>query len=261
MTPRPLIGMPCALIQRGEGLAPAYGALPAYVHAVENAGGFPVLLPFWQDQDALATLRWRLDGLMLMGGGDVDPAHYGEPAHPETQPPEAARDHIELKLVRQALDEDLPVLGICRGLQVLNVAMGGTLVQHLPEQLPGALDHEMSTHGHDERRHPIAIEAGSRLAALVGATRHEVNSSHHQAIATLGRDIHVVAQAEDGVVEAIELPARTFAVAVQFHPERMAKDDPAMRRLFEAFVAACSARGAVSAGAPADSDDRLKLGL
>jgi putative glutamine amidotransferase len=245
---KPLIGMPCALMQRGDGLLPVYGAIPAYVHAVEAAGGVPVLLPLWEQQDALATLRGRLDGLLLMGGGDVDPALYGEDAIPETQPPEGVRDELELELVRQALADDLPLLGVCRGLQVLNVAQGGTLVQHIPTQLPDAINHEVSSGGHDDQHHPIAIEPGSRLAEIVGATSHAVNSYHHQAIGRLGRDVRVVARTEDGVVEAAELPDRTFALAVQFHPERMVEGDPAMRRLFAAFVAACQARAGDAAG-------------
>jgi putative glutamine amidotransferase len=179
-----------------------------------------------------------------MGGGDVDPVHYGETAHAETQAPEARRDRVELDLLRQVIGEDVPLLAICRGLQVLNVALGGTLVQHIPAQVPAAIDHEMCLGGHDERRHSIAIEADSRLAALLGTPRYDVNSYHHQAIGSLGRDIRVVARTEDGVVEAAELPNRTFALAVQFHPERMVAVDPTMRRLFEALVEAASRRAA-----------------
>jgi putative glutamine amidotransferase len=239
MKSRPLIGMPCALMPRGDGLSPVYGAIPAYVHAVEAAGGIPVLLPLWERPESLASLRGRLDGLLLMGGGDVDPAHYGEAAIPETQPPEGARDQVELELVRQALADDVPLLGICRGIQVLNVVLGGTLVQDIAAQLPSAMNHEMSVGGHEDRRHPIEIEPSSRLAAIVGATRHAVNSYHHQALGRLAGDARAVASTEDGVIEAIELPDRSFVVAVQFHPERMVADDPAMRRLFEAFVDAC----------------------
>lgn len=251
MNPRPLIGMPCALVPRGGTLSPVYGANPPYVHAIEAAGGIPVLLPLWEQAESLEGLRGRLDGLLLLGGGDLAPAYYGEDAIPQTQPPEVARDRLELDLLREALDDDLPLLGICRGLQMLNVALGGTLVQDIPAQLPGALNHEMSSGGHEDRRHPIAIEPGSRLAAIIGATQHPVNSYHHQAIGRLGAQARAVARTEDGVVEAIELPERPFALAVQFHPERMVEDDPAMRRLFEAFVAACRPR--VHATAPAGS--------
>jgi putative glutamine amidotransferase len=249
MKSRPLIGIPCAIVQRAGGFPPVYAANPPYIHAVEAAGGIPMLVPLWEDPDAIATVRGRLDGLLLMGGGDVDPAQYGEPAHVETQPPESQRDRVELDLIRQALDEDLPLFGICRGAQVLNVALGGTLVQHIPAQVPGAIDHEMCLGGHDDRRHSIAIEAGSQLASLLGAKRHDVNSYHHQALGTLGRDVQVVARTEDGVVEAVELPDLAFALAVQFHPERMVKDDPAMRRLFEGFIEVCHARAGAMARA------------
>jgi putative glutamine amidotransferase len=250
MKSRPVIGLPCAVVERPGSLPPVYAANPPYVHAIEAAGGFPVLLPLWQEPESVLLLRGRLDGLLLMGGGDVDPERYGEARHPETQPPEGARDRVEVELLRQALDDDLPLLGICRGIQVLNVVQGGTLVQHIPAQLPGALNHEMTV-GHEDRRHPIAIEPDSRFASIVGATRHDVNSYHHQAVGTLGRDVRVVARTEDGVVEAMELPGRTFALAVQFHPERMVGDDPAMRRLFEAFVEACRERAEVAARASA----------
>jgi putative glutamine amidotransferase len=243
MTIRPLIGMPCAPMQRADTMSLVYGCNPNYAHAIEEAGGVPVLLPLWERPESLAALRGRLDGLLLMGGGDVDPAHYGQQAIRETQPPEVARDTLELGLIRDALDEGLPMLGICRGMQMLNVARGGTLYQDIASQLPAAQPHVLGGTGMD-RLHDIEVRRGSQLAEILGGEQHAVNSYHHQAVNVLGEGLTVVAWPEDGLAEAVEMPDHPFALAVQFHPERMYEHDPAVRRLFEAFVAACRARQA-----------------
>jgi putative glutamine amidotransferase len=171
-------------------------------------------------------------GLCLAGGADVDPALYGEERHPETQEPDPARDALECALLREALARDLPILAICRGLQLLNAALGGTLRQHVE--------------GHNFRKqrdaHSIAIAPGSRLALILGVGEYVVNSRHHQCAAAVAQSLAVAARAPDGVVEALEAPEKRFVLAVQWHPE--ARMDGADARLFEAF------RDAVALTAP-----------
>jgi putative glutamine amidotransferase len=247
MAIRPLIGMPCAPMLRADTSSLVYACNPNYAHAIEEAGGVPVLLPLWERPESLQALRGHLDGLLLMGGGDIDPVHYGQQPIRQTQPPELARDTLEMELTRDALDEGLPVLGICRGMQLLNVARGGTLYQDIAYQLPAAQPHVLGGTGMD-RLHDIEVRRGSRLARILGDERHAVNSFHHQAVNVLGDGLTIVAWTDDGVAEAVEVEGHPFALAVQFHPERMYEHDPAVRHLFEAFVAACQARIAEHAG-------------
>jgi putative glutamine amidotransferase len=236
---RPLIGMPCFAAKRAGTLRPIYAANQAYVQAIEEAGGVPILLPPFNDAQTLGALRGRLDGLLLIGGGDLDPACYGEQAIPQTQPPDTARDAFEMELIGSAAREGLPILGICRGMQVLNVARGGTLYQDIRAQVPGARTHDLSGRSHASQTHAIEIQPGSRLAAILGERHHMVNSYHHQAVHRPGEGVAIVAWAADGVPEALELLDHPFALAVQFHPERQYTTDPALRRLFEEFVRAC----------------------
>ena len=191
-----------------------------YVEAVERAGGRPLLVP--PSEDGVEETLDALDGIVFSGGEDVAPSAYGADPHPETDTPQERRDAGELALLRAALDRDLPTLAICRGFQLLNVARGGDLVQHLPEAL-----------GHEEHRtmpgtfseHPVAVKEGSRLASIVGSTPH-VASHHHQGVGRLGEGLVESARAEDGTIEAAEDPTRRFAVGVQWHPE--AGDDGAL---------------------------------
>ena len=181
-----------------------------------------------------------LDGLLLTGGTDVNPVHYGQGRLRYSESPDDQRDALELRLVRDALAADLPVLGICRGLQVLNVALDGTLIQHLPSTLV----HRVRAKGAESGRHPAAhqirVEPNTRLAEIIGAGEHEVNSRHHQAVDRLGQGLIVSALSEDGVVEGIEKPGAVFAVAVQWHPEDRVLVSEADRKLFTAFAAAMS---------------------
>jgi putative glutamine amidotransferase len=249
---RPLIGIPCATVERVGSSMPVFAGNPPYIRALEAAGAIPVLIPLYTDVTLLDDLRGRLDGLLLTGGGDVDPLHYAEPSHPRTEAPDAARDHIELAITRDALRQGVPILGICRGMQLFNVARNGTLIQDIPSQVPGALDHDPGSHRGAFAMHDITIEPDSRLARIFRATSHNVNSYHHQAVAQPGDGVRVVARAADGIAEAIELAGHAFAVAVQFHPERLFEQDTRMASLFGAFVAACASdRPAVSAPAQA----------
>ncbi len=197
-----------------------------YVRAVEQAGGRPLLVPP-SDEGVEETLD-AVDALVFSGGSDLDPQHYGADAHPETFGVHPERDQAELELLKAALERDMPVLGICRGIQVLNVARGGNLHQHLPE----VVGHE--GHKHDPPGafidHDVEIDPDTKLAEILGA-RHAVKSHHHQGLASVGEGLRVSAHAEDGSIEGIEDPRQRFALGVLWHPE--AGDD---MKLFEALV-------------------------
>jgi putative glutamine amidotransferase len=218
----------------------------AYTSAVERAGGVPLVVPpidALDPETAADRLLTVADGLLLTGGEDVDPAHYGAAPHPATQPPDPRRDATELALVRAARARGVPVLAICRGVQVLNVAFGGTLVQDLPSEHPSAVAHDPRT-GRDQRSHPIAVAPDSRLAAALGTTALTTNSLHHQAPDACGAGLRVVATAPDGVVEGLEWTTSDWwALGVQWHPEELtATDEPWDRSLFAAFLAAVRSR-------------------
>lgn len=217
---------------RGE----AFAAGQRYFHAVERAGGIPLMLPpIPALTDRIADSMRRFDALVLHGGGDVDPRRYGEePTAEQLYGIVDEHDEVELAVVRAAIDADLPMLAICRGMQVLNVALGGTLVQHI-----GSDDHWFCTH-------PVTIEPGSKLAGAVGSTDAVAcHSVHHQAVGRLGEGLRLVARGHDGMPEAIEANAGRWTVAVQWHPEDTADTDPQQQRLFDELV-----RQAVSRTAP-----------
>jgi putative glutamine amidotransferase len=217
--------------------------LPAeYVDAVRRAGGVAVLLP--PGDARVDEVLDRLDGFVLAGGGDLDPALYGAPRHPATAAVDAERDAVELALVRALAERRLPTLAVCRGCQVLNVAFGGTLHQHLPEVVGDGLLHRTPDGDDDaeQPRHAVEVEADSAVAAAMGATRPEPISWHHQAADRVAPPLRVVARAADGTVEALELPGHPELLAVQWHPERSAAEDPSQQRLFDAVVAAARER-------------------
>jgi gamma-glutamyl-gamma-aminobutyrate hydrolase PuuD len=197
-----------------------------YVDAIELAGGRPVLIP--PSEAGVDETLEALDGIVFSGGADVDPAMYGAERHPETDLPQARRDASELALLRAALERDMPVLAVCRGAQLLNVARGGDLVQHLPEEV-----------GHDEHKespgtfseHPVEVKDGTRIAAMIGE-RSAVSSHHHQALGKVGAGLVEAAWASDGTVEGVEDPSQRFTVGVQWHPETGEN-----RALFEGLVA------------------------
>lgn len=213
----------------------------AYVSAVQRAGGAPVLLPPPLAGLARSELWKRLDGLVLTGGGDVDPARFGAPFHPTVYEVCPARDELELDLTRRALADDVPLLAICRGIQVLNVALGGTLVQDIPSATGTLIRHSQRERRHIPT-HPVKVETGTRLADILGCVALEVNSLHHQSIDAPGSGLRVAALAPDGVVEGAEVPDHPFAIAVQWHPEDLAEHDAAARNLFAALVAAARRR-------------------
>jgi putative glutamine amidotransferase len=237
---RPLIALTPDVHERNG------GALNAYVHkeytdAVLAAGGLAMVLPLTDDEAALGALLARVDGLLLTGGGDVNPALFdGDAANPTLKNVSRVRDRMELFLTRRLFDEGRrPVLGICRGCQVMNVALGGSLVLDLPSEIGGAVNH--SDPRQSELVHDASIEAGTRLLALAGAPRIDVNSSHHQAVKTIAPCLRVAARsASDRVVEAVELDGPAFFLGVQWHPERLYERHAPSAALFHALVAAAA---------------------
>ncbi len=197
-----------------------------YVEAVERAGGIPVLLPTMADHREIPQLLSRLDGLIFSGGDDMDPNLWGEKSlHSASRLMPKPKQQFDIALVHLARKKNMPTLGICYGLQLFAVAFGGKLYQHIPDQVPGALQHEKSTHA-------VSIESNSKLHKITGKLGIEVHSSHHQGIKDPGTDFHVTAKSSDGLIEAIESPREEFFLAVQWHPER----DPQTPELFEALM-------------------------
>jgi putative glutamine amidotransferase len=211
-----------------------------YTGAVRAAGGLPVILPVADgDLGLIAEYLEAVNGLLFPGGGDVAPAYYGEPRDERCHEPDRERDFFEIHLARAVLERRTPILGICRGLQVLNVAAGGTLYQDLSCR-PGTLPQHAASR--EDRRKPIhlvRILPGTRLHAIMGVSESRVTSTHHQFVKDLAPGFRLTAESpEDGVVEGIEDPGHPFLVAVQWHPERMYQDHPEHRALFQALVAA-----------------------
>lgn len=216
----------------GYSKLPWYAIRENYCDAVTRAGGLPVLLPHEVEQ-AEAYLR-VIDGLIVTGGAfDVDPAIFGAETRHATVKTKDRRTQFELAVTRGALAADKPVLGICGGQQLLNVALGGTLIQHIPDEVPGALAHEQK-HPRHEPAHIVRFTGGTRLREIAGASEAPVNSTHHQAVKAPAPGLVVDATAPDGVIEGIEDPRRRFCIGVQWHPEYGISD--ADRRLFAAFI-------------------------
>jgi putative glutamine amidotransferase len=219
---RPVIGI-CAAVERARWGVWDTGAvlLPReYSDAVQRAGGLALLLPpdpvLVQDPDEILDL---LDGLLMAGGSDIDPSTYGAQAHPETRGTVLERDDFELALARRALERDLPFLGICRGMQLMNVARGGTLIQHLPDT-HGHEDHRRSPGSFDDADHDVRLQDGSLVARAAGETEHSSKSHHHQGIDRLGDGLRVTGWSQlDDLPEAIEDPSHSWALGVQWHPE------------------------------------------
>jgi putative glutamine amidotransferase len=203
----------------------------AYIDAVFRAGGQPVLVDDAPDPKALLA---RVDALVLSGGPDIDPKRFGEEPHPAVYGVQDSSDEFEFALADIAVARGMPVLAICRGIQVLNVARGGTLFQHIPEN-PGVPAHGEPGVAGGARVHEIDLAPESLTAEVCGTTRITVSCHHHQAVDKLGDGLEVVARAADGIIEAIELPG-SFVLAVQWHPEDTAPDDPTQQRLFDSLV-------------------------
>ena len=224
----------------------------AYVRALESVGLVPIVVPPLGTADAALRVLDGVAGLVLSGGEDVDPSRYGATPHPELGPINCARDETELALLVRAREIGLPTLAICRGIQVVNVALGGTLVQDLPSQRQDVAAHEVDDE-RDARVHGVRVDPASRLASMLGAETLRVNSIHHQAVDRLGEAMCVNARADDGTIEGVESDDPTWwMVGVQWHPEELTSTpEPWDRRLFAAFAEACRRRvSSASTSAP-----------
>ncbi len=235
---KPLIGITCGTRRDSNG-APYYGLLPAYVNSIAMAAGLPVLLAPTADVRLLHEIYARMDGILMTGGGDVDPAFYGMADDGLIRSVDADRDTAEVNIALWAADDNKPLLGICRGCQVLNVALGGTLYRDIEKEYPGynGIDHDLwgkFPRGH--LAHAVNVEPGTRLAAAVGEESVLVNTMHHQALRDVAPRLSVSAHALDGLIEGVEIPDARFFVGVQWHPEELVEYSKPMRRLFQTFI-------------------------
>jgi len=206
-----------------------------YIRSLQRAGATVVLLPIEEADQIDSTLN-QLDGLLLAGGADINPLYYGDLPKAYLGTVEEERDNFELILARKALEKDMPILGICRGLQVLNVASGGTLYQDLEHEMGPEYFHVREQFRKWQGSHSINVLEGKKIYEAIGQKSLMVNSFHHQAVKTLGRDFEVSAWSFDGVIEAIESKAHHYVTAVQWHPEMMSERDIIQQRLFNHFV-------------------------
>lgn len=232
----PLIG-----ITTSNFIAPATGwpynrSYVGCIQAITDAGGLPVLIPVSVNTETRRQIYERLDGVLLSGGEDVTPAFYRATPHPALGRTDPDRDRAELELARWSVDDDRPLFCICRGHQLLNVALGGTLIQDIPAQVQTTIDHDSPQRA--ALVHHVTVDPNSRLAAILGETSVPVNSLHHQAVDVPAPNLRVTACAPDGIIEGVELPGRRFVLSVQWHPEDLFRDHAMMRRLFRAFVEA-----------------------
>ena len=232
---RPVIGVvPLYDIQRVS-----LWMIPGYLDGIAAAGGIPVVLPLTEDEQVLGQLANDVDGFLMTGGQDVSPALYGEERLDSCGETLPVRDGMESRLFQLCLERDVPVLGICRGIQLMNVLLGGTLYQDLPSQRPTQTEHHMSP-PYDRPVHQVEICKGTPLFDLLQTERMDVNSYHHQAVRDKAPALQTMAVSEDGLIEAVCLPERPFVWAVQWHPELSWRTDEKSRRIFEAFVGRCA---------------------
>lgn len=241
---RPVIGITCSRSVGGRWSSYSLGhfmeyAYDAYSQAVLNCGGTPLLIPIAQNSHSLAAICELLHGLILSGGPDINPRFYNDEPRQGLEDVDEAQDEMEIEITRQALAAGVPILGICRGLQLLNVAMGGTLYQDIARQVPKALNHSPSA-DRSIVTHKVEIESGTRLQDTLERRSLWVNSKHHQAVKNPASGLKVSAVASDGLIEALEDPGRPFVLAVQWHPEGLWQKDVSARQLFEALISAAA---------------------
>ncbi len=235
--PSPLIGLTTYRHLNQYGL-PLNSITEAYVRAVSKAGALPTLIPLGLTEETLDELLARLDGIIFTGGGDVSPERYGSQTHSLIDDVDPDRDRVEVHLLQRTLEQGLPFLGICRGLQVINVALGGTLFEDILDQRPNSLKHQYYPNWpRNYLAHTIQVEQGSRLGRLLELPTVQVNSLHHQGVRELAAPLQATAFAPDGVIEAFELAEHPFGLAVQWHPEWL-QEHPPMQSIFRAFVRA-----------------------
>ena len=216
----------------------SYWMLPGYMEGIQQAGGIPIILPLTSNLEDLKTLVSICDGFVFTGGNDIDPKNYQEKASIYLGEIIEARDQMELELMQLVLKQDKPLLGICRGIQLLNVAMGGTLYQDLPSQYSSTINHRQQP-PYDRPSHEISLLQNTPLHHLLKQDKIAVNSCHHQAIKDLGKSLEIMAKSDDGIVEAVYIPEKHFVWAVQWHPEFSYLVNQESRDIFKAFVLSC----------------------
>jgi putative glutamine amidotransferase len=236
----PLIGITCSRVTGGAWGMYSLGhfmdyTFSDYSQAVLHAGGAPVIIPAAQDADSLSRILDSVQGLILSGGPDVHPKRYGEEPMAGLGEVDEALDAMELMAAGLALERDIPILGICRGIQVLNIALGGTLYQDIPSQVPDSLCHNPKT-DKAVNTHTVRIEVRSRLRRIFGKSEIWVNGKHHQALKESAPGLVVTARARDGVIEAVEHPDKRYVIGVQWHPEGTWRDDACSKKLFRSFL-------------------------
>ncbi len=246
---RPIVGVPTQTLQSLGGISaeipPSWVMSQRYVQTLTNAGAVPVLLPLVDDE----TLRGAydaLDAVFLPGGADIDPVSYGKDPHPLCDKTDRERDRVELALARWAIAEGKPLLGVCRGMQLINLAAGGTLFQDIAEQMPGSIKHDYfpfsgQNFSRDFLAHDVTVAPGTRLADVFGDGVLRVNSMHHQGVRDLGKGLVVSATAPDGLIEGLEGSNGRYVVGVQWHPEALTDRQEASRKLFDEFVSVAAA--------------------
>ncbi len=244
---RPVIGIATQTLEAIPGkLPPCWIMGQRYVRVLVGVGALPWPIPLVpNDEPTLRAIYDSLDGVFLTGGVDVGPENYGEERHEMCDRADPPRDWAEILLVRWALADHKPILGVCRGIQIINVACGGSLYQHVADQRPDAIKHDyfptVTEYSRDYLAHPVRVEADSRLGRLLGASELSVNSMHHQGIKRLARGLRPCAFAPDGLIEGVESANGTYLVGVQWHPEELADADASQRRLFTDFLDAARA--------------------
>ncbi|MBE2222094.1 MAG: gamma-glutamyl-gamma-aminobutyrate hydrolase family protein [Anaerolineae bacterium] len=238
---KPIIA--CTMYRQDD--PPQGSALPkmaltaAYLQAIMRVGGIPIMLPLGLSEADLVTVLAHVDGVLLPGGGDMHPRYYDEPMSDQIKRLDEERDWIELAVTRLAVVEEIPLLAICRGHQLLNVALGGSLWADIPSQMPGGVNHDFDEgHPPQYQAHSVMIEPVSLLAEVLGTTETAVNSLHHQGIKVLAPSLRASAFSPDGLIEAVEIPEHPFAIGVQWHPEWLLNESAAMVNLFDRFVQA-----------------------
>jgi len=231
---KPLIGITTFQSVNVHG-HPTVVLMQSYILAIMQAGGVPVLIPSMIADDGRDALYSRLDGILFSGGGDIGLDYAPGDPHPRIDDVELERDSVEFKMIQASASDGKPFLGICRGCQVLNVALGGTLYTHIPDQLPGALDHAYPGNKRTILVHEVKVEEGTHISEILGEPIIRVNSLHHQGLKNIAPPLRVAGHAPDGLVEAVELPDHPFGIAVQWHPEWLTDQVPT-QNLFRKFV-------------------------
>lgn len=238
----PVVGIPCySQARQNEIFREASATQQSYIRALEETDIAPLLIPITSKLETVKDILGRIDGLLLVGGRDIDPRRYGQDPISNITAIDISRDIMEFTITPLCLSKHIPILGICRGIQTLNVSTGGTLWQDIATQVPNAIKHNYyPRYKRNRLSHYVQIEGNSRLSDIFPNRTIKVNSLHHQAIKTVGKGFKVTATSQDGIIEGIESIGKGWTVGVQWHPEELINDDPYMKELFYSFTSACS---------------------